>query len=199
MTREEPRMDAVAAKRELRQRQIARRKAAVAAGGAKIAAGLASHGQTLIAQWPGAVVSGFSPMHGEVDPLALMAALVRVGHPLALPAIVGRGSPLAFRSWAPGDALVPGTWGIGEPSSANPLVTPSVLLVPLLAYDRQGWRLGYGGGYYDRTLAGLRDAGTITAIGIAVEELEVDAVPHLDYDQRLDWILTPSGPLRCSG
>jgi 5-formyltetrahydrofolate cyclo-ligase len=69
--------------------------------------------------------------------------------------------------------------------------------VPLLACDRQGWRLGYGGGFYDRTLAGLRARRAVTAVGVGFDEQLIDAVPHLDYDQRLDWVLTPSGPLRC--
>jgi 5-formyltetrahydrofolate cyclo-ligase len=71
------------------------------------------------------------------------------------------------------------------------------LLVPLLAFDLAGWRLGYGGGFYDRTLRRLRAMQPVLAVGIAFNEQRVDAVPHLDYDERLDWVLTPSGPLRC--
>lgn len=86
-----------------------------------------------------------------------------------------------------------GVWGIAEPKVASPEVEPDVVLVPLLAFDCLGWRLGYGGGYYDRTLAALRGRKNITAVGLAYEGQEVAAVPHLDYDQRLDWVLTPSG------
>ena len=90
-------------------------------------------------------------------------------------------------------------WGIAEPLPDKPVLEPDVVLVPLLAFDATGYRLGYGGGFYDRTLARLRAIKPVVAVGIAYDELKVDAVPHLDYDQRLDWVLTPSGPLRCSG
>ena len=90
-----------------------------------------------------------------------------------------------------------GTWGIAEPLPSRPALEPDIVMVPLLAFDVQGYRLGYGGGFYDRSLAGLRAKKPIVAVGIAYDELKVDAVPHLDYDQRVDWVLTPSGPLRC--
>ena len=90
-----------------------------------------------------------------------------------------------------------GTWGIAEPLPSRAALEPDIVLVPLLAFDAQGYRLGYGGGFYDRSLAGLRAKKPIVAVGIAYDELKVDAVPHLDYDQRVDWVLTPSGPLRC--
>ena len=89
-------------------------------------------------------------------------------------------------------------WGIQEPQPDKPILEPDVFLVPLLAFDRRGWRLGYGGGFFDRTLRAARAARPIVAIGLGLAEAEVDAVPHLDYDQRLDWVLTPSGPLRCT-
>ena len=89
-------------------------------------------------------------------------------------------------------------WGIQEPRDDKPVLEPEVFLVPLLAFDRRGWRLGYGGGFFDRTLRAARDARPIIAVGLGLAEAEVDAVPHLDYDQRLDWVLTPSGPLRCT-
>jgi 5-formyltetrahydrofolate cyclo-ligase len=94
--------------------------------------------------------------------------------------------------------LVGGVWGISEPTADKPEVEPDILLVPLLAFDNAGRRLGYGGGFYDRTLHALRAKKQVTAVGLAYDEQRVDAVPHLDYDQRLDWVLTPSGPLRCS-
>jgi 5-formyltetrahydrofolate cyclo-ligase len=88
-------------------------------------------------------------------------------------------------------------WDIPQPKADKPELEPEILLVPLLAFDAQGRRLGYGGGFYDRTLAGLRARKAIVAVGLAYDEQKVDAVPHLDYDQRLDWVLTPSGPMRC--
>jgi 5-formyltetrahydrofolate cyclo-ligase len=90
-------------------------------------------------------------------------------------------------------------WGISEPLPDKPVLEPDVVLVPLLAFDTQGFRLGYGGGFYDRTLARLRAIKPVVAVGIAYDELKVDAVPHRSYDERLDWVLTPSGPQRCSG
>jgi 5-formyltetrahydrofolate cyclo-ligase len=90
-------------------------------------------------------------------------------------------------------------WGIREPEAHRAVVVPRILLVPLLAFDRAGYRLGYGGGYYDRTLRGLRSTGAVMAVGLAFDEQEVDAVPHLDYDERIDWVLTPSGARKCTG
>jgi 5-formyltetrahydrofolate cyclo-ligase len=116
---------------------------------------------------------------------------------LALPAIAGKGKPLLFRAWTPGDLMDKGVWGIAEPKADKPAVEPDVVLVPLLAFDRQGWRLGYGGGFYDRTLQELRARKPIAAVGLAYEGQEVEAVPRLDYDQQLDWVLTPSGPIAC--
>jgi 5-formyltetrahydrofolate cyclo-ligase len=92
-----------------------------------------------------------------------------------------------------------GVWGIAEPKGDKLELEPDVLLVPLLAFDAAGWRLGYGGGFYDRTLRALRAHKRIVAVGLAYDEQKVDAVPHLDYDERLDWVLRPSGPIRCTG
>ena len=110
----------------------------------------------------------------------------------------GKGKPLIFRAWTPGDAMDQGVWGIAEPKPDKPELEPDVLLVPLLAFDRAGWRMGYGGGFYDRTLRGLACAQAVIAVGLAYDEQNIDAVPHLDYDERLDWVLTPSGPIRCA-
>jgi 5-formyltetrahydrofolate cyclo-ligase len=129
----------------------------------------------------------------------LLKRLSAEGHRLALPVMQGKGRPLLFRAWVPGDATAAAQWGIAEPLPEKPALEPDVVLVPLLAFDAHGYRLGYGGGFYDRTLGRLRGKKPVTAVGIGYDELRIDAVPHLDYDQRLDWVLTPSGPLRCSG
>ncbi len=186
-------------KRAARTRALARRAAAFAAHGATAGARLAEHGLAFLELAPASVVSGFSAIRDEIDPGALLARLHAEGHRLALPAMQGKGQPLVFRAWAPGDAMGNATWGIAEPLPDKPAVDPDVVLVPLLAFDARGLRLGYGGGFYDRTLARLRAVKPIVAVGIAYDELEVDAVPHLDYDQPLDWVLTPSGPKPCSG
>ena len=127
----------------------------------------------------------------------LLARLASAGHPLCLPVMAGRGLPLVFRLWTPGDQTSAAVWGIGEPLPSAPAVEPDVMLVPLLAFDARGYRLGYGGGFYDRTIAQLRNQKPVLTIGIAFDEQRVESVPHVDYDQRLDWVLTPSGPLRC--
>ncbi len=185
--------DIVALKRTLRERQKARREEALAALGRSVSEGLVRHGMTLLGDRPAGVVSGYHPMAGEIWPLPLMAALRSEGHSLALPVMQGKADPLLFRAWAPGDPLIPGVWGIRQPAPDRLVVLPDIVLVPLLAFDAQGYRLGYGGGYYDRTLRHLRTLKPVLAVGLALDELEVDAVPHLDYDERLDWVLTPSG------
>lgn len=143
------------------------------------------------------VVSGFLAIGEEIDPAPLMAGLQADGCLLALPVMVGKSEPLAFRTWSPGAPLVARMWGIREPGPEAPLLEPDVLLVPLLAFDRTGHRLGYGGGYYDRTLRDLRRRRAVLAVGLAFSCQVVDAVPHLDYDERLDWVLTPEGPISC--
>jgi 5-formyltetrahydrofolate cyclo-ligase len=155
-------------------------------------AALAAHADAL-ALPQGAVVAGYWPMKSEADPRALMTALCAKGHLLALPCVAKRGAPLVFHRWKEGDPLTNGAFGTSEPLLCAERVTPSVLLVPLLAFDAVGYRLGYGGGFYDRTLETLRAAGDILAIGIAYAGQEIPAVPHAAHDQRLDAILTENG------
>jgi 5-formyltetrahydrofolate cyclo-ligase len=186
-------------KRAERTRALARRAGAFALHGKGAGLRLAEHGLGFIEPAPGSIVSGFSAIKDEIEAGPLLAGLAGQGYRLALPVMQGRGKPLLFRAWAPGDEMGVATWGIAEPLPSRPALEPDVVLVPLLAFDSHGHRLGYGGGFYDRTLAGLRARKPIVAVGIAYDELKVDAVPHLDYDQRIDWVLTPSGPLRCSG
>ena len=185
--------DIIAIKRELREQQKARRAAALEALGSGINDGLVRHGMMLLGERSPGIISAYYPMAGEIWPLRLMAALKAKGHALALPVMQGKADPLLFRAWSPGDDLIAGVWGIRQPAPSQPAVLPDILLVPLLAFDRTGYRLGYGGGYFDRTLRDLRQRKPILAVGLGLDELEVDAVPHLDYDERLDWILTPSG------
>lgn len=146
-----------------------------------------------VSRTPG-IVSGFIPYQSEITTIPLLNALRRGGWRTAMPVVIAQGLPLLFRAWAPGEALVPGVWGIPMPPETAPEVLPDVLLVPLLAFDREGYRLGYGGGFYDRTLADARKSRHVTAVGVAFDEQRLDAVPHVDYDEPLDWLLTPSGP-----
>lgn len=142
-----------------------------------------------------AAVSGFWPMGEEIDIRPLMLALHREGHPIGLPATGPRGTILRFRRWDPATTLVSGVFGTREPPADAPEIVPQVLLVPLLAFDDAGCRLGYGGGYYDRTLAALRADGPVTAVGVAFAAQRVEAVPHDIHDQPLDWIVTEEAAL----
>jgi 5-formyltetrahydrofolate cyclo-ligase len=155
----------------------------------------AAHAEAL-ALAPGAVVAGYAAFRDEADPAALMAALAAKGHPLALPRIAAKRAPLVFHRWRQGEPLGAHQFGMAEPDPAAATVTPDVLLVPLLAFDAQGWRLGYGGGFYDCTLAKLRAAKTIFAVGLAFTGQEIAAVSHDAHDQRLDAILTENGLTR---
>ena len=144
---------------------------------------------------PGAIIAGYWPMGGEMDPRPLMLALASRGHALALPVTPPRGQPLSFRAWAPDAELRPGPMGTSEPVAGDAL-RPDILLVPLLAFDRAGRRLGYGGGFYDRTLAALPGA---KAIGIAYAGQEMPEVPAGLQDFRLPLIATEAGVILCGG
>lgn len=139
---------------------------------------------------PTSIFAGYMPIGSELDCRPLLNRLAAAGVPLCLPVVTAPDAPLLFRRWLPDDPLVPGSFGISEPGAAAPEVTPQVLLVPMLAFDRQGHRLGYGGGYYDRTLKALRAAHDIVAIGVAFAGQLRDKVPVSGGDEPLDWILT---------
>lgn len=182
----------MADKTDLRRTAAAHRRTLAYAGHG---AALAGYAQDL-AMVPGAVVAGYAAFRDEADPGALMQALADRGHSLALPVMQGKERPLVFRRWQAGDALVIHPYGMAEPAPQAEPVLPDVLLVPLLAFDGFGYRLGYGGGFYDRTLAALRATRSVTAIGIAYAGQQLDAVPHDDLDQRLDAVLTEKGLTR---
>jgi len=136
------------------------------------------------------VVSCFWPIKDEIDIRPLMIKLNDCGCQLALPVVQGRGKPLLFRAWRPGDPLEQGVFGTLQPSPQFETLDPDALIVPMLACDEEGWRLGYGGGFYDLTLVGLRDRKAVTAVGVGFNGQLVDKVPHGPDDQRLDWLLT---------
>ena len=138
----------------------------------------------------GTIVSGYMPIKSEIDPTPLLRKLAAKGARLALPAVMARGKSLAFRAWSPDDRLLMGPLGILEPSPAATEIVPDIMLVPLAAFDRLGHRIGYGAGHYDFTLAHLRKAKAITAIGVAFAAQEIEAVPALSHDERLDYVLT---------
>ena len=139
-----------------------------------------------------AVVAGVWPLPGEPDLGTLWAALHARGHALVLPETPARGEALRFRPWHPGCAMLPGLFGTCHPESTS-YAAPDLLFVPLLAFDRHGYRLGYGGGYYDRTLAALPGA---RGIGYGFAFQQVDAVPHGPHDVPLHGIVTEEGLVR---
>jgi 5-formyltetrahydrofolate cyclo-ligase len=140
-----------------------------------------------------AIVAAFWPMGNEIDVRPTMEALLERGNPVCLPIVEGRDRPLVFRDWTMETVLEPAGFNTSVPPETSALVEPDVLLVPLLAFDRDGFRLGYGAGYYDRTLSALRAEKKITAVGVAYAAQEVPAVPREAHDQPLDWIVTESG------
>jgi 5-formyltetrahydrofolate cyclo-ligase len=143
---------------------------------------------------PNAVVSGFWPLGEEIDIRPLLLALHQRGHQIALPVTPRRGEALTFRGWQPGDAMVPERFGTMRP--VGEILVPDMLLIPLLAFDSFGCRLGYGGGFYDRTLVGLPGR---FRLGCAFAAQQVDAVPVGPYDIRLDAVATERGIIRCGG
>ena len=176
-------------KAQIRRDAAARRDALPAAERAAAAAGIAAR-PLPVAVLAGAIVSGFSPLKSEINPVPLMRAFAAAGAGLALPVVAGRGKPLVMRSWNFGDPLVSGVWGIREPPPAAAEVFPDMLIVPLLAFDRTGHRIGYGAGYYDMTIARLRRMKPVVALGIAYAAQEIAEIPTTERDARLDFVLT---------
>ncbi|HMM10034.1 MAG TPA: 5-formyltetrahydrofolate cyclo-ligase [Paracoccus solventivorans] len=164
--------------------------AARAAGGDQAA--LDRNLRAALAPHAGQVLSGYWPMKGEPDPRPAMG--VHDG-PLCLPVVPGRGVPLIFRRWQ-GEDLTPGPLGTSQPPDSLPEILPEVLIVPMLAFDSGLHRLGYGGGYYDRTLEMLRAIGPVTAIGLAWQVQRVDSLPAGPFDQKLDLLVTDTEILR---
>jgi 5-formyltetrahydrofolate cyclo-ligase len=138
------------------------------------------------------VIAGYVSLGDEADVAPLLGLLSGQNVELALPAVAGRDSALEFRRWKPEDPLESGPFATRHPGEAAEKTIPDLLLVPMLAYDLEGGRLGYGGGYYDRTLAALRAAGPVTAVGIAYAAQRMDGLPRETHDQPLDWIVTES-------
>ena len=184
-------MTATSSKGDLRTAVLAKRDALSDEQRAAAAQAMAKHGVPF-AILPGMVVSGYSPIRSEIDPIPLMRTLAAQGALLALPAIMARGKSLAFRAWSVGDRLTLGPLGILEPSPAAAELVPDIMLVPLAAFDRAGHRIGYGAGHYDYTLAHLRKLKLkhIIAIGLAFAVQEIAAVPALPHDVALDYVLT---------
>jgi 5-formyltetrahydrofolate cyclo-ligase len=176
-------------KAALRQQALARRDALPAAERQQAAESIAAR-PFPVAVAPGAIVAGFMPMKSEINPLPLMRGLAQAGARLALPVVAGQGQPLIMRAWGFGEPLVAGVWGIRQPAPTAPMVAPAILIVPLLAFDRAGHRVGYGAGYYDMTIAALRAMHPVIAVGVGFAAQEIDAVPATPHDEPLDLVLT---------
>jgi 5-formyltetrahydrofolate cyclo-ligase len=188
----------VTVKSELRREALVRRDAIAPEQRAAAAETIAAR-PFPVAVPPGSIVSGFSPMKSEINPVPLMRRLADGGAKLALPVVMGRGQPLIMRAWTFGERLTSGVWGIREPDAGAPEVLPDILIVPLAAFDRAGHRIGYGAGYFDMTLHRLRGLKPIVAVGIAFAEQEIAAVPATPRDARLDLVLTEREVIDCRG
>ncbi len=184
-------------KAEMRKQQTAKRNAlhsANADAGARLVAGAGAVLDFARARLDAErlCVAGYVPIRSEIDPMPLLAACAKAGCTTCLPTTPKPGEALVFRAWQIGAPLVAGLYGTSEPPQDAPIRTPNLLLVPLLAFDGAGYRLGYGGGFYDRSLAGLRPRGVV-AVGIAYAGQEIPQVPRESHDAPLDGILTESG------
>ena len=172
-------------KAEARKTAFAARKDAFARGQGQAAELLAD----VLAPHRGKALAGYMAMRTEIDPTPAMTAH---DGPVGVPVITGKGQPLRFREWTPGCPLVDGEFGAKIPAEGA-WIDPEILIVPLVGFDARGYRLGYGGGFYDRTLAQLRSRHPVLAIGFAFAAQELPEVPIDQYDQRLDVIVTDQG------
>lgn len=149
---------------------------------------------------PDSTIAGYHPMRNEVHTLPILSHLHHKGHRTALPIIQHIHSPLNFHSWKPGDALVHSVLfkSVLEPSPVQPVIMPDIILVPLLAFDRNGYRLGYGSGAYDRTLAHLKEIDhPFISLGMAYSIQEANDLPHISFDQQVDYIITEKEIIHC--
>jgi 5-formyltetrahydrofolate cyclo-ligase len=185
----------IARKQAMREEALARR-ASLRAAAPDAAKRMARNFIAAIPLPSSAVVSAYVAIGEETDPAPLIDLLRKEGHPIALPRVVRKGEKLAFHLYGKGATLVPGVFGLSQPGKDWPEAIPEVLVVPLLAFDWRGRRLGYGGGFYDRTLAALRASGNILAVGFAFAGQEVPDVPHRESDEPLDWVVTELGARR---
>jgi 5-formyltetrahydrofolate cyclo-ligase len=184
-------------KADLRRRALARRHGLPAVAAQAFATHLADVGVDLVERLGAQVVSAYWPIRDEASPLLLLEALASRGIVTALPVVLWPETPLIFRSWRPGEPMLRGSLGIHEPLDSAAEVRPDLVIVPLAAFDRTGHRIGYGAGYYDRTLAPLRQNGRLYAVGIGYAAQEIAKVPDDPHDQRLDYVVTEREVIDC--
>jgi 5-formyltetrahydrofolate cyclo-ligase len=190
-------MDPASAKATLRREVLARRALVTESEARAFARRLADYGATFAAARAAKIVSAYWSISDEASTFLLLDKLAAEGMATALPVMQGRAAPLCFRQWKKGEPLAEAKWGITEPFGAE--VFPDLLFVPLAGFDRAGNRLGYGAGFYDRTLARLRAMQPVIAVGVAYAVQELPAVPSEAYDQKLDYVLTESEWIICGG
>ncbi|MEM9060733.1 MAG: 5-formyltetrahydrofolate cyclo-ligase [Pseudomonadota bacterium] len=184
--------DASPTKQDLRKEVFARRKAAHAERADAKAEAARDHFLASRLLTGVNVVAGYCPIRTELDAFPLMTALHRAGHRIVVPVIEGSGLPLRFFEWWPDVEMQDGPFGARIPVDTQEMI-PDLVIAPLVAFDRQGWRLGYGGGFYDRSLEGLRASRRVRAYGFAYAAQEIPIVPIEPTDQRLDGIVTEQG------
>lgn len=184
-------------KKDIRAAALARRAAVSAGDREKFAERLALKGVEIARRALARTVAVYWPMRDEADTRYLAHALAYHEFVSALPVMQGRGQPLLFRQWGPRDMLIPGPYGVMEPSRRLREVRPDIVFTPLVAFDRRGGRIGYGGGYYDATLRELRGMKSILAIGVAFATQEVEAIPAEPRDERLDLVITGDELIDC--
>ena len=187
-------MDIAALKQALRKEALARR--ASLADRDRLSQRIAERFLAAIPISNGAIVSAFVAIGDEADPAPLVQALRTRGQRIALPRVVGKGKPLAFHIYPADAKLVPGVFGLSQPAPDWPEAIPDLLAVPLLAFDAAGNRLGYGAGFYDRTLSELRVRHSVLAVGYAFSAQAVPQVPHHEGDEKLDWVVTEAASLK---
>jgi 5-formyltetrahydrofolate cyclo-ligase len=184
------------AKADLRRAALERRASVLEVAREALASRAAEEGLALAQRHKSRIAAAYWPIRGEADPLPLVSALTAAGLTTALPVIAGRGKPLVFRRWRPGDPLRDGPLGLQEPAPESPAVEPDLLFVPLAAFDRGGHRIGYGAGYYDATLTALA-AKQPLAIGLAFSTQEVAFVPAEPHDHPLAFVITERETIDC--
>jgi 5-formyltetrahydrofolate cyclo-ligase len=186
-----------AAKAALRQRARQQRANVPQAGRLGAAKAAADHFFDAIVVPPGAIVAAYWPIRDELDCRGVLTKLMDSGQPVCLPVVLGDNLPLELRLWQEGAPLYPSGFGTLAPPDDAPHAEPDIVLMPLLGFDRLGTRLGYGGGYYDRTLKALRHKPKLIGFAYAAQELE--HVPREPHDVPLDAVVTEKGARIFSG
>jgi 5-formyltetrahydrofolate cyclo-ligase len=188
--------DLIAVKRAMRANALQARETAHFELGATAPAAVRDHFLATFKPPRKRAIAAYWAVRTEIDVAPLLTALAGRGNVCALPAVAAHRGQLEFRRWQPGDTLAPGVMNIHEPAPNAPVIEPDIFIVPLLAFDATGHRLGYGGGYYDRALVAARAVRKIVAIGVAFSVQELPLVPHGPSDERLDGVVTELGARR---